>query len=327
MPVVAYRETLPDRLALRDPGDDQIARAAGLVFDRLADGALAVLVKTSRLALAADHRELLARRIVDAFAERVRAAFELDVATELDRPQRCELPAGATRTLLPHHDGGHCSYLTAPALTGDAPQRSLANEAYTTTDEHKIYQGLLLRDAGDAMSLTSYFDLVRLLADAWAHQHRRRPTLPALLAWYQRNVTEAIARAGATGYLPIGAQLGATGPARDTAIHAYEASHDLTGELTGELAGDRRSARQLADELAQTALGLSFAELMARHAVLAPCETGDLLVGHNLFAWHGGVEGGRGREILPICVTLRAGGPAYERWLAVHWQRFFARAA
>jgi len=321
MPVVAYRETLPDRIALRDPGDDEIARAAGLVFDRLADGALAVLIKTSRLALAADLRERLARRIVDAFAGRVRAAFGLDVATELDRPQRCELPAGATRTLLPHHDGGHCSYLTAPAPGGGAaaPRRSLANHAYTTTDEHKVYQGLLLRDAGDAMSLTSYFDLVRLVADAWAHQHGQRPTLRALLAWYQANVSEAIERAGATGYLPIGAQLGATGAARDTAIHAYEASHELTG--------DRRSARQLADELAHTALGLSFAELMARHAVLAPCETGDLLVGHNLFAWHGGVEGGPGREILPICVTLRADGPAYERWLAVHWERFFARAA
>jgi hypothetical protein len=139
------------------------------------------------------------------------------------------------------------------------------------------------------------------------------------VAWYQANVTAAIERAGATGYLPIGAQLGATGPARDIAIHAYEDAHDVAGEP--------HRAAELADQLARTALGLSFTELMVRHAVLAPCETGDLLIGHNLFAWHGAVEGGRGREILPICVTLRAGGPAYERWLAQHWERFFARAA
>lgn len=318
MPVLAYREALPDRIPIRGAGSDEIARVAGRAFERLADGALAVLVKTSRLALPAGPREQLARRIVDAFAGCVGTAFGLDVATELDRPQRCDLPAGATRTLLPHHDGGHCSYLTAPALAGTAPSRSLANDAYTTTDAHKIYQGLLLRDAGDAMSLTSYFDLVRLLADAWTHQRGHRPTRSELVAWYQSNVTAAIERAGATGYLPIGAQLGATGPARDIAIHAYDGAHDLAGE--------RRSARQLAEQLAQTALGLSFAELMERHAVLAPCETGDLLIGHNLFAWHGGVEGGRGREILPICVTLRAEGPAYERWLALHWERFFALA-
>lgn len=318
MPVLAYREALPDRLSIRDAGASEIARVAGLVFDRLTDGALAVLVKTSRLALPADHRQRLAHRIVDAFAGRVAAAFGMDVATELDRPQRCDLPAGATRTLLPHHDGGHCSYLTAPALHGPAPRRSLANDAYTTTDAHKIYQGLLLVEAGDAMSLTSYFDLVHMLADAWAHQHGHRPTQRALAAWYQANVTAAIERAAGSGYLPIGAQLGATGPARHAAIHHHDGFH--------EIAGERHSAAALAEQLAHSALGLSFTELMERHAVLAPCETGDLLVGHNLFAWHGGVEGGRGREILPICVTSRPAGPGYERWLALHWERFHGLA-
>jgi hypothetical protein len=322
MPTLAYRTTLPDRIAIASDDDDEIARVAGAVFDRLADGALAALIKTSRLALAAADRERLARRIVDAFADRVRRGFELDVATEVDRPQRCDLPAGATRTLLPHHDGGHCSYLTAPALAGPPPRRSLANAAFTTTDDHKLYQGLLLRDAGDAMSLTSYFDLVRLLIDGWIYQRRERPTLDALLAGYQARVTEAIERAGDTGYLPIGAQLGATGAARDIAIHAYEASH---GTSTG--ARCRLAAHALAEDLAHTALGMSFGELMARHAVLAPAETGDLLIGHNLFAWHGGVEGGAGREILPICVTAPPTGPAYERWLAVHWERFFAGAS
>lgn len=317
MPLVAYRETLPDRIAIRDDGDAEVARVAARVFDRLADGALAVLIRTSRLARSAEDRERTARRIVDGFAARAGAAFGLDVATELDRPQRCDLPPGATRTLLPHHDGGHCSYLTAPATTGAAPPRSLANDRYTTTDQHKIYQGLLLREAGDAMSLTSYFDLVALLVDAWTHQHGRRPALPALLAWYQANVTAAIERAGATGYLPIGAQLGATGAARDAAIHHHDGVHDIAGE--------RHDAAALAEQLARTALGVGFAELMQRHAVLAPAETGDLLVGHNLFAWHGGVEGGRGREILPICVTSPPRGAAYERWLALHWERFFAR--
>jgi hypothetical protein len=82
----------------------------------------------------------------------------------------------------------------------------------------------------------------------------------------------------------------------------------------------------LADSVARSALGMSFAALLARYAVLAPSETGDLLVGHNLFAWHGGVEGGRGRDILPICVTARPAGAHYERWLATHWTRFFARS-
>jgi hypothetical protein len=322
MPTLAYRTTLPDRIAIAGDDDDEIARVAAAVFARLADGALAVLIKTSRLALAAADRERLARRIVDAFADRVRSGFGLDVATEVDRPQRCDLPAGATRTLLPHHDGGHCSYLTAPALAGPPPRRSLANAAFTTTDEHKLYQGLLLRDAGDAMSLTSYFDLVRLLVDGWIYQRRERPTLDTLLAGYQARIAEAIDRAGETGYLPIGAQLGATGAARDIAIHAYEASHSAAHGARCKLA-----ARALAEDLAHTALGMSFGELMARHAILAPAETGDLLIGHNLFAWHGGVEGGTGREILPICVTAPPAGPAYERWLAVHWERFFAQAS
>jgi hypothetical protein len=319
MPVVAYSSVLPDRIWIADPENESISKAAGLAFERLTDGALAVLVKTSRLALSDDQRLALGRAIVDAFAERVAEAFDLDVVTELDRPQRCDLPAGTTRTLLPHHDGGHCSYLTAPALDSAAPKRSLENTFYTTTNEHKIYQGLLLREAGDAMSLTSYFDLVRLVADAWTYQRGLRATARELLGWYQDNVSQAIERAGSNGYLPIGAQLGASGASRDVPIHSYEAEHEIAGQIV--------SAKELAEQLAQTALGISFSDLMERYAVLAPCESGDLLVGHNLFAWHGGVEGGRGREILPICVTSRPQGPAYERWLALHWERFLARAA
>ena len=188
---------------------------------------------------------------------------------------------------MPHHDGGHCSYLTPPALSGPAPRRRFTNHGYTTTDEHKIYQGLWLREAGAAMSLTSYFDLVRMLADAWTHRHGRRPALAELLSWYGANVGEAVARAGGVGYLPIGAQLGAEGPSRDVPIHSYEASHEIrrTDEERGGAGGGARP------ELA----GLSMSELMGRYAVLAPAETGDLLVGHNLFAWHGGLEGGGGR--------------------------------
>ena len=286
------------------------------MFTRLSDGALAVLVKTGRLT--GIDRVATARRIVDGFAARVRDRFALDVATEVDRPQICDLPPGATRTLLPHHDGGHCSFLTAPAGDGPPRRRALTHDAFTTTNAHKVYQGLLLREAGDGLSLTSYFDLVHLLVDAWGHQRGAPAQLPALLTWYQGHVDAAIDRVAGRGYLAIGAQLGARGLARDAAIHHARA--------TLELDGVPHAVDDLADAAARETLGVSFAELLARHAVLAPSETGDLLIGHNLFAWHGGVEGGRGRDILPMCVTATPTGPAYERWLAEHWARFFARA-
>ena len=53
---------------MADASESEIERAASFAFDRLAEGALAVLVKLSRLPLAHEERLVVARRVVDAFA-------------------------------------------------------------------------------------------------------------------------------------------------------------------------------------------------------------------------------------------------------------------
>jgi hypothetical protein len=318
MPEVQFREIVPDILRVED--DSTPRGVAHTVFTRLYAGRLAVLVRTSRLRGSLAERRRFACAVVDEFAGLAAHRFGLErVATEVDRPQRCDLPAGTRRTLLPHHDGGHCSYLTTPAIDRAPMRRSFSNAAFCTTDRHKIYHGLFLHEAGDGLSLTSYFNLVEILDAAYARRHGRPAALDELMRYYDANVSAAIERSSGVGYLPIGAQIGATGAARDVAIHSLEARYELGRESFDGV--------ELAESLAATALGLTFAAFMRRHAVLAPAQTSDLLIGHNLFAWHGGVEGGDGREIVPVCVIAHPGGPAYERWLQHHWEQFhLARA-
>lgn len=74
-----------------------------------------------------------------------------------------------TRTMLPHHDGGHTSYLTPSAL--DEPdwpvQRpSFADAGYSTTPAHKMYQSIFIVDPGEGLSVTTYYDWLRIIEDS-----------------------------------------------------------------------------------------------------------------------------------------------------------------
>src|SRR5205814_126955 len=78
---------------------------------------------------------------------------------ERDEPQISNAwGADAARTLLPHHDSAHLSYLTPS--TYDVPEwnpsmRSFGRAGFTQTLSHKLYQGFFVTDPGQCLSLTT----------------------------------------------------------------------------------------------------------------------------------------------------------------------------
>ncbi|MBM9508485.1 hypothetical protein [Actinacidiphila acididurans] len=286
------------------------------------------------------------RRLSTALAERIRAALiargaPAQMRLEIDRPQQTYVPEGfSTRTLLPHHDGQHCSYLT-PSLQ-DAPDwdpawREFGSSGYTTTPAHKMYQGIFLPDVGEGLSVTTYYDFLGVIDDVL---DRRGIDLgddrPAAAArWIGDNLRRGLERQPEHGcvYPSFGAMLGLEEPHwHGLSFHHSEAV--LTKEervrfpaavpLTqrcacGECEGE--AARLFCHQVLM-ATGLTWAQFRRRWEVLAPGEHCDLLFGHNLTMLHGGLAGGPGRIIEPLCLVMdNPSGAEYERWLAASWRR------
>lgn len=241
-----------------------------------------------------------------------------------------------TRTMLPHHDGGHTSYLTPSAL--DEPdwpvQRpSFADTGYTTTPAHKMYQAIFIIDPGEGLSVTTYYDWLKIIEDARKTQGNgddRR-----LTAWYGENITRMVSQRQrfTFGYPTLAGMLR---QARDTVdlmplLRSEEAlpatAKEQYPELTqivsacpcGTCSGETMRAFC---HVVNRSLQLPWPEFRERYEVLAPTERYDLPFAHNLTMLHGGLCGGRERLMEPICLTVdEPGGLAYERWLQASWRR------
>jgi hypothetical protein len=274
----------------------------------------------------------------------VRRGLPAEARLEIDKPQRTAVPAGfGTRTLLPHHDGQHCSFLTPS--THDAPNwdpawREFGSAGYTTTGAHKMYQGIFLSDVGQGLSATTYYDWLGILSDVFERRGLsigletgdRRVT--AMARWLGGNLHRALERQAEHGcpYPSFGAMLGLDEPAwHGLSFHHSEAEltpaerlrYPLAIPLTqhcpcGQCEGE--AARLFCHQVLM-ATGLNWTQFRARWEITAPGEQCDLLFGHNLSMLHGGFAGGSSRVIEPICLVMdKPAGPAYERWLAASWR-------
>ncbi|MEU1818394.1 hypothetical protein ABZ543_24870 [Streptomyces roseifaciens] len=291
------------------------------------------------------------RRLARALAERLRDALLARGAPpgmrlEADKPQPTHVPEGfSTRTLLPHHDGQHCSYLTPSLL--DAPEwdpawREFGTSGYTTTPAHKMYQGIFLAAPGEGLSATTYYDWLGIVHDVIDRRAVPAGDDPVRSAarWLGGNLRAALARQPEHGcpYPSFGAMLGLEEPLwHGLSFHHAEA--DLTKEertrhpaavplagrcTCGECRGE--AARLFCHQVVM-ATGLTWSGFRARWEVLMPGDQCDLIFGHNLTTLHGGLAGGPGRVIEPYCLVMDTpAGPAYERWLAASWRHSLPEA-
>jgi hypothetical protein len=274
--------------------------------------------------------------VSDAFK---RAGAPQEMRVEVDEPQDSYVEESyQTRTLIPHHDSAHCSYLT-PSLFEDQawdPQmRRFSPAGITSTSSHKMYQGFIVLNPGECLSMTTFYDKVALLAAAYRHRSGRpRATLSAVARWAGENIRSLweLRDQYDLKYLPLGAELGATHPMfRLVPIHLAEA--DFSSELITRFpelsvfrdaltGGNTSPTRRFFEELLQDALGQTAAEFRNQYELCVASERYDLILGHNLTNLHGGYLGGRRRKLQPVClVTDAPSGASYEKWLARSWRQ------
>jgi hypothetical protein len=320
--------------------DDLVQRAA----DCLHGGGVAAF-RLGRLRLGGEDSRRLALLIVDRLRERlIDLGAPRAMRVENDRVQTTDIPSGAAvRDRLPHFDGQHCSYLTPS--TEDDPDwdtalRTFSLSGYTTTAAHKLYQGIFITDPGHALSVTTYYDWLSVIADVRAARHldaadNLDPSAAA--RWLGANLRRSLAAQPShdCSYPSLGAMLGLT----EEAFHAMgfaNADDHLSAEVAarypilwpmarqcpcGTCVGD--TGRVFCHMLVQS-VGLSWPAFRARYEILVPSERYDLVIGHNLTMLHGGWAGAPDRLLEPLCLVVdEPSGADYERWLAASWRRTF----
>lgn len=297
-----------------------------------------IVFRIGALRLGREESRSLACQITDAMRREFidRGAPE-DLALECGRVEKTVFNGDhETRTMLPHQDGGHTSYLTPSILDepGWPVQRpSFAEQGYTTTPAHKMYQAIFIVDPGEGLSVTTYYDWLTIIEDAKRAQNPGDDR--TLSAWFGENITRMVAERHwfGFGYPTLAAMLGGTGDAV-TAIPLLRSEEDLPAEAKqrypelsesaarcpcGACAGE---TRRTFCHVTHRTLGLSWPQFRERYEVLVPSERYDLPFAHNLTMLHGGLCGGRERLMEPMCLVVNEpAGPAYERWLRTSWRR------
>lgn len=310
-----------------------------------------VVFRLGRLRLGAEDSRALGAELSEALLrELIRCGAPSTTRLERDLAQATHVPNGfGHRTLLPHHDGQHCSYLTPS--TSDDPDwrtqwREFGSRGYSTTPAHKLYQGVFIADPGEGLSVTTYYDWLEILSTVHSERTAENSVRfgdadcsegsPAEIArWLGANLRRALDRQPdhGTPYPSLGSMLGLDEPMwHGLSFHHAEA----------ELGARDRERYPSAIPLAETcpcgtcvgesarvfchmmlaATGQPWRECRERWEVLAPSERFDLVFGHNLTMLHGGWAGGPGRVIEPMCLVVdRPEGEEYERWLAASWRR------
>jgi hypothetical protein len=174
-------------------------------------------------------REIAGRLMAELREAVVRAGGPREARLEQDKVQQTEVPGGYdTRTLLPHHDGQHCSYLTPSVLDDDGwlpAWREFGTSGYTTTPAHKMYQGVFVVDPGNGLSVTTYYDWVEILSTVYAERVGADPAAvePAAVArWLGGNLRAALGSQSdhRCPYPSLGAMLGVPG-----AVSARRTAH------------------------------------------------------------------------------------------------------
>ncbi|WP_394617060.1 hypothetical protein JNUCC0626_46870 [Lentzea sp. JNUCC 0626] len=334
-----------DCAALVGGGDAACTSLARRAADLLHSNGF-VIFRLGRLRLGAEDSRALARTLTFALREElVRRGAPDDLRVEQDKAQETFVPPGfGTRTLLPHHDGQHCSYLTPSRRDDEAwsPQwREFGSSGYTTTPAHKMYQGVFMADPGEGLSITTYYDWLDVLATVHTERHGGTADPAVVARWLGGNQRAALDLQPKHGcaYPSFSGMLGlsepmwhglsfhhAEAPLSDEDRKRYPVAVPLTASCPcGGCVGE--SARLFCHQMLQ-ATGRNWADYRRKWEVLAPSERFDLLFGHNLTMLHGGLAGGRGRVIEPFCLVVdEPAGEQYEDWLAASWRRTLPRPA
>lgn len=252
---------------------------------------------------------------------------------EVDEPQTTRvIPGHPHRTLLPHHDSAHSSYLT-PSRNDDptwSPRmRTFANNGITTSETHKMYHGILVHDAGEAASITTFYDKVALLRLAHTRVSRdTRPLVEDVARWAGTHIRRQWPVRGDFKYLTLAAAFGSDiEAARQVPIHWAEADFSEAElsrfpELRVFSNADYESpALGLLDTWMTETFEMSWAEIRRRYERRLISRRYDFILGHNLTNLHGGWRGGSHRILQPICLVVDVpSGPEYESWLARCWR-------
>lgn len=320
---------------------DGIARAAAI----LANGGVMVLrilprVEAKDIAFSRASNALT--RITNALVNRHRLPEEAYVEVDEESYGTPVAPANEERFLLPHNDGGHCSFLTpsrfhCPELS--PADRVFSESVYWKRPSHKLYQGFLITNTGTPAGTTYYFNTLTLLWDAFIHRHHRSPgSLSEFGAFNLENVRRSRANRTIHGsrYLSFGALLGSSdfahhvmpsGPRAESELWPVQyislpalcemADQCLCGICNGA------GARLFCHACVET-LGRTWPEVRNEYEVAVIGERHDLLIGNNLTQLHA-ANSHTTRTIRPICIVLdRPEGDAYEQWLADQWQYWHA---
>ncbi len=303
-----------------------------------------VVFGIGKLRLSLDASRALAHSLASTLCEALkRSGAPREMHVEIDRPQKTSVVENhQVRTLLPHHDGGHCSYLT-PSRRHDpaweARLRTFSSQpGYTTTQAHKLYQGIFIAEPGEGLSVTTYYDFLQILRRAYACQTGSEArSVEQLAAWLGGNIRASLdlQPQHQSRYLTLGAALGA----RQIVYHAlsiHYAEADFTDEeierfpelvrfRAGEAGDDGRAESptiRFLNQMLLDTLRLTWAEFLSTYEICVPGERFDFVCGHNLGLLHGGLMGGPGRLLEPICMVVdEASGEGYEDWLAQVWLR------
>ncbi|MDR6224746.1 hypothetical protein [Desmospora profundinema] len=310
------------------------------VIDRM-DQSGAVVFSIGRLRLSLKDSRKLAHSIAKALhAGFLRKECPLDLEVEMDQLQRTEVLSDLFfRTLFPHHDGGHCSYLTPSCL--DDPEwhpdfRVFSSEGYTTTHAHKLYQGIFIVDPGEALSVTTYYNWLEIVKDAYVYQTGQKPQTAAEVAqWLGKNIRYSLEQQPIhqNRYLTLGAALGSKRLCYH-GVSLHYAHADLSQQEYQRFPELREivktcpcqeclypSDRMMCHSLFES-LGVSWTRFRKTYEMWVPNEQFDFVVGHNLKFLHGGYIGGKKRVIEPICFVVDfPDTEGYENWLKNIWSK------
>lgn len=267
-------------------------------------------------------------------------ALPRDSGVELDAESRGVpvAPFRSRRFLLPHQDGGHCSFLT-PSRDDCADlspaERVYSSSVYWRRPSHKMYQGFLVTRPGEPLGTTYYYDALAMLGDAFLHQLGRPPASTGELAAFAlRNLRRSreLQPLHGSRYLTLGAFLGAREPAHHVSPSGPRAESEFwpaqylslpnLAALADECpcgACDGPGARLFCHACLET-LGLNWRQVRARYETAIVAARHDLVIANNLTLFHA-ADSDALRTLVPMCiVTSRVEGQAYERWLARQWR-------
>jgi hypothetical protein len=300
-----------------------------------------VVIQIGKLRLSQEKSEEIADKISYALCEVLKVhGAPSNMKVEIDRPQETHVPEGFKfRNLLPHHDGGHCTYLTPSKL--DVPnwntkRRIYSNETFFTTHTHKLYQGLFVIEPGEGLSVTTYFNFVRMVKNAYLKKYNlKEASIEEVAEWLGENIDRSInnQHIHLSKYLSIGAALGCE-EVVDHAISVHWSEETFTPEQLekypdlqtvqhdcpcGECSAP--AGRFYCRQLYMT-LGLNLQEFRRDYEVCLPSERYDLVLGNNISVLHGGFMGGKSRYFKPICMVMDdvTNSHEYEEWLAGLWR-------